>query len=228
MQASTEDGPALDQRLLVINAHQILLHSAAMVEHNESPHVSEVDEHDLLGWQFDEETGEGYWCSSRHGAVGHVVTTADRDRAGSIPTETFELSLARLDDVVEADRHGDFAWLGKVRAALARRDHGQAVIEGFGICKIRCVQKHPRPRERMVALLVTTQKVCGHREGRLRSMDSDAAARVLNGSQSQPSGGFDSIVRPNILRSLAEPAKESDDRAQPGSRADHARSGTRR
>jgi hypothetical protein len=99
-QASTEDGPALDQSLLMINAHQILLHSAAMVKDNESPHVSEVDEHDLLGWEFDEETGEGYWCSSRHGAVGHVVTAADRDRAGFVHTETFEMSLAWLDDVV--------------------------------------------------------------------------------------------------------------------------------
>jgi hypothetical protein len=144
-EASKEDSPIRDRRLSVMNAHQILMHSAVMVQKDESPPVAVIDDDDLLDWDIDEQTGEGFWRSSRHGAVGYVITAADRERVDWIQTDTFELSLSRLDVVVQAEQLDEFARLGQVRASVAGRDHSRAVIDGWVLCETRCNTLHPNP-----------------------------------------------------------------------------------
>lgn len=131
------NGSAFDSRLAVMNVHQVLLHSAALFHDEGAPVLTRVAQEHLLSWEIDEAEGLGYWRSLRNGPVVDMVTAVEAQRCGSVSAEAFHRSLEWLDDVVKADRVGEFARLAKTWLAVARRDHMAAVFDGWGICEGR-------------------------------------------------------------------------------------------
>lgn len=133
-EASAAATPALVQRLRVMNAHQILLHSALMVTSDESPPVTRIGNRDLYRWDRNED-GSEYW-ESWTGILRDTVTPVDRVRTDTVPVNAFELSLAWLNDVVNAEGLIEFDLLSQAHAAVATHDRASAVVAGWTVCEL--------------------------------------------------------------------------------------------
>lgn len=149
-EASAAATPALIQRLRVMNAHQILLHSAMMVTSNEASPVTRVGNRDLYGWDRDED-GTEYW-SSWAGTLRDTVTRVDQSRTGSVPVAAFERSLTWLDDVVTNSSLIEFDLLSQAHAAIATHDRASAVVAGWTVCELSLNHLNNRLQQPLPAL----------------------------------------------------------------------------
>jgi hypothetical protein len=130
--------PALVWRLRVINTHLIIMHAATMFRHNQSPLVTRVNAFDLYSYEYPDENGDkGRWYRSFGVALPEVVTLADRQRVGVMPTTTFSLSLEWLQAVVENNALIEFDLLNQAQVALSTHDYALTVVAGWTICELR-------------------------------------------------------------------------------------------